>query len=468
MNIDTILYGHPLTFEQRKQLLEAEKEANHAHFQTDALTVLEQSKPEQPLFEAITELVDKSRDILVNEINQAPTQENPALNFISGAPGSGKSVLFEKLIQKNPGSVWVCADAVKRVFKKLVPEIPALSTDPRWLNDSFLHRLSSHISWGLLKEATLNKVDIIVETLGKNANTDFELISRIVLQNHYTASIHHVATSKQRAIEGAIKRYFGEGPEAGRHISLTRIGEEQLHIFNTFIQMEEMFKEHLPQVKCFAYDNRQWNRKLFYKRERNTTMGVLDFTAFMETDLTPKKLWFQGENHTADLVLMAQDENQQWNIALIVRDKPPFEGLHALPGGFVETHAKPGQPFILDEETPEQAARREFEEETMGILDPQHPLIPLGVFRDLNRDPRNSESAWIASHAFLAIAPNKIDLKPADDAREACWVLLDDIFNKKVHMAFDHLPIIKKAAALAVHHNVNYKPPVNYRHLTAL
>ena len=62
-------------------------------------------------------------------------------------------------------------------------------------------------------------------------------------------------------------------------------------------------------------------------------------------------------------------------VLLIQRDRPPFEGMWALPGGFVDMH-----------ETLEEAVARELNEETglAGIL-----LEQLHTFSSLNRDPRH-------------------------------------------------------------------------------
>lgn len=119
-----------------------------------------------------------------------------------------------------------------------------------------------------------------------------------------------------------------------------------------------------------------------------------------------------------------------WNgealqILLIERDEPPFEGMWALPGGFVH----------MDEEI-EAAARRELEEET-GLRDMY--LEQLYTFGGVGRDPRGR----VVTVAWYAL----IDLhrhgqpRGGTDARAARWFALDAM----PPLAFDHDHIIATA-----------------------
>lgn len=109
-------------------------------------------------------------------------------------------------------------------------------------------------------------------------------------------------------------------------------------------------------------------------------------------------------------------------LLLIRRDRPPFAGQWALPGGFLDTG-----------ETLEEAASRELAEET-GVSIPPHRLIQLGAFSRVDRDPRGR----VISVAFHAIVPEDVTLSAGDDARDAQWFAFDAL----PPLAFDHSEII--------------------------
>ncbi|TFE68563.1 NUDIX hydrolase [Methylacidiphilum sp. Yel] len=109
------------------------------------------------------------------------------------------------------------------------------------------------------------------------------------------------------------------------------------------------------------------------------------------------------------------------HLLLIQRKNPPFQGMWALPGGFVE-----------ENEDLEEAALRELKEET-NISASQ--LVQIGAFGKPGRDPRGR----VISIAFLLVMPFE-NLKPAagDDAKNACFFPL----NQLPILAFDHQFII--------------------------
>lgn len=111
-------------------------------------------------------------------------------------------------------------------------------------------------------------------------------------------------------------------------------------------------------------------------------------------------------------------------VLLIRRDRDPFEGRWALPGGFVD----------MDEPL-ESAALRELKEET-GVGDLF--LEQLYTFGDPHRDPRGR----VISVAYYALVKLS-DHKPvaADDARDAEWV---DV-KLATKLAFDHDTVLKTA-----------------------
>lgn len=114
-------------------------------------------------------------------------------------------------------------------------------------------------------------------------------------------------------------------------------------------------------------------------------------------------------------------------VLLVQRGSEPFEGLWALPGGFVD-----------EGERPVTAARRELAEETGLIW--EGPMVPVGAFGDPGRDPRG----WTVSAVYLAdIGLEEPLVVPGDDAAEARWFFTDRLPKT---LAFDHEEIV--AAAL--------------------
>jgi len=115
-------------------------------------------------------------------------------------------------------------------------------------------------------------------------------------------------------------------------------------------------------------------------------------------------------------------------VLLIRRRWEPFAGLWALPGGFVE-----------EWELPEDAARREFAEET-GIAW-QGELSLVGVFAKRGRDPRG----WTVTTAYLARLDGcEYTLAPADDADDARWFPAAEL----PPMAFDHDTVVEAALGM--------------------
>ncbi len=109
-------------------------------------------------------------------------------------------------------------------------------------------------------------------------------------------------------------------------------------------------------------------------------------------------------------------------ILLITRGSKPFEGMLALPGGFVE-----------EGEKVEQALIREVEEEASIVVKPKEIL---GVYSDPSRDPRGHT----VSIVFVAEVVDG-ELEAGGDAKEVDWYELKKINLKK--LAFDHAKILK-------------------------
>ena len=112
------------------------------------------------------------------------------------------------------------------------------------------------------------------------------------------------------------------------------------------------------------------------------------------------------------------------NTLLVRRLRDPFKDKWAFPGGFIE-----------ENETLEEAARRELKEETG--LTPRH-LMEVGVFSDLDRDPRGR----VITVAYASVVrPNQTAIA-GDDAKEAKWFPVANM----PELAFDHEQIFRRAS----------------------
>jgi 8-oxo-dGTP diphosphatase len=128
---------------------------------------------------------------------------------------------------------------------------------------------------------------------------------------------------------------------------------------------------------------------------------------------------------TVDCVLLREDR-RALQVLLVKRGSPPYQGLWALPGGFIRMN-----------ESLEAAVVRELGEET-GIKDLSF-LIQLGAYGAPGRDPRGR----VISVAFIGIMPNgKHPPKAGSDAAEAVWLPVEELPER---LAFDHAAILGDA-----------------------
>jgi 8-oxo-dGTP diphosphatase len=128
---------------------------------------------------------------------------------------------------------------------------------------------------------------------------------------------------------------------------------------------------------------------------------------------------------TVDVVVFTLRESQL-HALLVQRGEPPFQGMWALPGGFVRM-----------DESLEEAALREMREET-GLR--QAYLEQLYTFGDPGRDPRDR----VVTVAYYALIPADAPfrLEGGSDACQASWFPVDQL----PELAFDH----KEIAAYAL------------------
>ena len=136
---------------------------------------------------------------------------------------------------------------------------------------------------------------------------------------------------------------------------------------------------------------------------------------------------------TTDCVIFTW-EDDTLKVLLIRRGAEPYKGLWAFPGGFLQM-----------KETAMEGALRELREET--ALEPA-AVVELGVFSDVDRDPRErvitiAYYALVKPHAVIG----------GDDADEAAWFPTDQL----PPLAFDHEKIFS-AALERLRRDIHFEP----------
>src|SRR5262249_13277904 len=138
---------------------------------------------------------------------------------------------------------------------------------------------------------------------------------------------------------------------------------------------------------------------------------------------------------TVDCVVFGFDQGDL-KVLLIERGAEPFQGMWALPGGFVRI-----------QESLEKAARRELSEEA-GIT--KLFLEQLYTFGEVDRDPR----VRVVTVAYYAsVDPSQHDIRPRTDARAVEWFPV----SRMPRLAFDHRRILEIALA-RLRAKIRYQP----------
>ena len=129
---------------------------------------------------------------------------------------------------------------------------------------------------------------------------------------------------------------------------------------------------------------------------------------------------------TADIVIFTLRE-RRLHVLLIQRGEAPEPGKWAIPGG-----------FLRENESPEEAARRELTEET-GVE--AALLEQFRAYGAPGRDPRG----WVITIAYTALLPSDALILRADtDAADARWFGIEAL---PFPLAFDHAQILADALA---------------------
>ncbi|MBF6589363.1 MAG: NUDIX hydrolase [Ktedonobacterales bacterium] len=129
---------------------------------------------------------------------------------------------------------------------------------------------------------------------------------------------------------------------------------------------------------------------------------------------------YERPSVTVDVVILTV-RNGRLEVLLVARRHWPFEGMWAIPGGFVGP-----------KESLEAAARRELEEET-SVRDVF--IEQLYTFGDPGRDPR---TRVITVVYYALIRADTLRIRAADDAGDAAWFPISEL----PPLAFDHARIL--------------------------
>ncbi len=132
---------------------------------------------------------------------------------------------------------------------------------------------------------------------------------------------------------------------------------------------------------------------------------------------------FDRPSVTVDVVMMSLRQ-RDLQVLLVKRRSWPYEGMWAIPGGFVKM-----------DESLEKAAKRELQEET-GVQDVY--LEQLYTFGDPGRDPR---TRVITVVYFALLDSERLQVRAADDAVDVGWF---SVYNLPP-LAFDHAKILEYA-----------------------
>ena len=136
---------------------------------------------------------------------------------------------------------------------------------------------------------------------------------------------------------------------------------------------------------------------------------------------------------TTDCVIFGYD-GKDLKVLLIERGIPPFKGMWAFPGGYLQM-----------DETAIEGAKRELKEET-GLEDAY--IEQFHTFSQVDRDPRG-RVITIAHLALVKIS----EVQGGDDAARAKWFSLDDV----PQLAFDHDRILREAMT-ALRQKIHFEP----------
>jgi len=427
-----------------------EATANRSNNGLDAKTKVERGDYSEAETNIIKNILGNIYQSNLARIKKYPTQEKPTANIITGPPGAGKNFAIEKVIrskyegQDADNENYLSGDNIKEEFQKAVQASDlSQETKAEFDDSSFVHRLTSDISWALFDDSKKLKKDFILEMLGMLPEDDAKMYLDLE-ERGYDVNITNVLTTTTKSIDNAINRYFsGGGEDGGRYVGITNIANTHLRQMLAFIETMRILKENGSQVNVNMLDNSMLEMLSLYfgpVGDMNVDDLVVVIEKFINMKALGDELWFSGDNHAVDLSLFSHDEDGDLVVALIKRGQEPFKDSFAFPGGFVDTESEKGEEFKLGLETHEEASKREFLEETGLPISSE--LTRIGYYDDPARDPRKVKDAQVVSTAFSSYIDTNEEIIGLDDAVDAKWVKVSARLYCKIKLAFDHSMIL--------------------------
>jgi 8-oxo-dGTP diphosphatase len=134
---------------------------------------------------------------------------------------------------------------------------------------------------------------------------------------------------------------------------------------------------------------------------------------------------------TVDIVIPRLSPlDSEWEVVLIQRKKPPYEGMWALPGG----HLTVGDPSL------EAAAQREAQEET-GLTIPLNLFQQVQTYEDFE-DPRGKYVCLL--YALREPLNPEAKIEAGDDASHVQWYSVENL-QSLPSLAFNHIRLLRMA-----------------------
>jgi ADP-ribose pyrophosphatase YjhB (NUDIX family) len=159
-------------------------------------------------------------------------------------------------------------------------------------------------------------------------------------------------------------------------------------------------------------------------------------------------LRYSGNNPTSTTLITRMVDGELQVLMIKRADTAVEGGKWALPGGFVDTDAKKGNKWKPGKETPLEAAKREVAEETgMDITElDDKQFKKVGTYKkDVNKDPRNTNTSWVLSYVFSVDVPMEMGdgVSGQDDAQDAKWFNVTELeAMAPSDIAFNHADIL--------------------------
>ncbi len=133
---------------------------------------------------------------------------------------------------------------------------------------------------------------------------------------------------------------------------------------------------------------------------------------------------------TLDIVIPRLSPSDGWEVVLIQRNKEPFKGLWALPGGHLNT----------EDVSLEAAAQREAQEET-GLAIPLSLFEQVYTFEDF-QDPRGKYLCLL--YVLSEPLSSSATIQAGGDVSRVQWYSVDDL-RTLPDLAFNHIRLLRMA-----------------------